>query len=348
MQIGEVIRKNRKNRNLTQEEMASRLGVTAPAVNKWENGNSYPDILLLAPIARLLGITPDTLLSFHEELTEEEINQFISEADQKLKNEAFEEAFQWARAKLEEYPNCAPLIYRTALVFDAWRLAKALPVPENFEEFIYDCYVQVLENGEEDLRNSAADSLFGYYIRKGQYEKAETYLSYFSKQDPERKRKQAMIYSKTGRISEAYQAYEELLFSGYQSISAQLYGIYTLAMEEGNQEKAHALVEKQKSLANVFEMGEYQGLSCALDLATAERDADAVIEIMEKMLASVESMFVWRESALYEHMAFQMPQKDFLKEIKKNLKNHFRDEQIYGFLKTDKRWQELVKEVKEL
>lgn len=40
MQIGEVIRKNRKNRNLTQEEMASRLGVTAPAVNKWENGVS--------------------------------------------------------------------------------------------------------------------------------------------------------------------------------------------------------------------------------------------------------------------------------------------------------------------
>ena len=36
MKTGEVIRMYRKNRNLTQEEMASRLGVTAPAVNKWE------------------------------------------------------------------------------------------------------------------------------------------------------------------------------------------------------------------------------------------------------------------------------------------------------------------------
>lgn len=84
--------------------------------------------------------------------------------------------------------------------------------------------------------------------------------------------------------------------------------------------------------------------SCALDLATAEKDADAVIEIMEKLLASVEFMFVWRESVLYEHMVFKMPQEDFLEGIKKNLKNHFRDEQIYGFLKTDKRWRELVKE----
>ncbi|WP_148511347.1 helix-turn-helix domain-containing protein, partial [Hungatella hathewayi] len=59
MQPGDVIRKYRKNKDMTQEELAKRLGVTAPAVNKWENGNSLPDITLLAPIARLLGITTD-------------------------------------------------------------------------------------------------------------------------------------------------------------------------------------------------------------------------------------------------------------------------------------------------
>ena len=62
MQLGQVIRKYRKIKNMTQEEMAVRLRVTAPAVNKWENGNSLPDIMLLAPIARLLGITTDELL----------------------------------------------------------------------------------------------------------------------------------------------------------------------------------------------------------------------------------------------------------------------------------------------
>lgn len=40
MNIGETIRKNRKMQNLTQEQMANRLGVSAPAVNKWENGDS--------------------------------------------------------------------------------------------------------------------------------------------------------------------------------------------------------------------------------------------------------------------------------------------------------------------
>ena len=40
MMLGKVIRKYRKERNFTQEEMAERLGVTASAVNKWERGGS--------------------------------------------------------------------------------------------------------------------------------------------------------------------------------------------------------------------------------------------------------------------------------------------------------------------
>ena len=77
MDIGSVIKKYRKDNGLTQEEMANRLGVTTPAVNKWENGNSNPDIELLSPIARLLNISLDTLLSFHEKLTDAEIEEIL-------------------------------------------------------------------------------------------------------------------------------------------------------------------------------------------------------------------------------------------------------------------------------
>lgn len=99
MQLGEVIRTYRKRKNMTQEEMANRLGVTAPAVNKWERGNSFPDITLLAPIARLLGITLDTLLAFRDEPTAEEIGEIICEADAMLKERPFEEALTWAKGK---------------------------------------------------------------------------------------------------------------------------------------------------------------------------------------------------------------------------------------------------------
>ena len=50
MMLGKVIRKYRKERNFTQEEMAERLGVTASAVNKWERGS----LALISPYLHLL------------------------------------------------------------------------------------------------------------------------------------------------------------------------------------------------------------------------------------------------------------------------------------------------------
>ena len=94
MDIGSIIKKYRKNIGLTQEEMANRLGVTTPAVNKWENGNSNPDIELLAPIARLLNISLDTLLSFHEKLTDAEIEEIIMEMDNMFSKEGYEKTYE--------------------------------------------------------------------------------------------------------------------------------------------------------------------------------------------------------------------------------------------------------------
>ena len=119
MQIGQIIRKYRKQKDMTQEEMANRLGVTAPAVNKWENGNSYPDITLLAPLARLLDISLDTLLSFREELTTEEIQDIVYTVNSMLREKSFEEAFEWAKEKIQQYPNCEVMILEVAVLLNA-------------------------------------------------------------------------------------------------------------------------------------------------------------------------------------------------------------------------------------
>ena len=218
MQIGQVIRKYRREQNMTQEEMAYRLGVTTPAVNKWENGNSYPDIMMLAPIARLLNISLDTLLSYREELTKEEIEAVVKEA---------------------------------------------------------------------------------------------------------------------------YKAYEELLFSGYQMLSMIFNSIYILAMEDNDIRKAGKLVDKQQELARLFERGTYYEVSCRLEFATANKDVKNVIDTMEKMLESIEKITDFKESELYEHMNFKKTEKAFIQEMKNNLLKCFQDEETFGFMKTDERWKKL-------
>lgn len=61
--IGNRIQKFRKEKGLTQEELAEKLGVSAQAVSKWENDVSCPDITLLPQLCRVLGISADELLS---------------------------------------------------------------------------------------------------------------------------------------------------------------------------------------------------------------------------------------------------------------------------------------------
>ena len=78
MKFHEILRQRRLALRLTQEQLAQRLGVSAPAVNKWERNNSYPDITLLPQLARLLEVDLNTLLSFQEELTEEVIGAFAN------------------------------------------------------------------------------------------------------------------------------------------------------------------------------------------------------------------------------------------------------------------------------
>ncbi len=61
--IGNRIQKFRKEKDMTQEELAVKLGVSSQAVSKWENDISCPDIALLPQLCRTLGVTADELLT---------------------------------------------------------------------------------------------------------------------------------------------------------------------------------------------------------------------------------------------------------------------------------------------
>ena len=64
LNIGKRIKALRKNKNITQNELAEVLNVSLQSVSKWETGNSIPDVELLPIIARYLGITMDELFNY--------------------------------------------------------------------------------------------------------------------------------------------------------------------------------------------------------------------------------------------------------------------------------------------
>lgn len=69
--IASFISELRKEKNLTQKELAEQLNITDKAVSKWERGQSYPDITILPPLCALLGVTVSELLNGeHADTTE--------------------------------------------------------------------------------------------------------------------------------------------------------------------------------------------------------------------------------------------------------------------------------------
>lgn len=60
--FSERLKRYRKEKNLTQQQLADALGVSNKSVSRWESGGGYPDLPLLVPLAKALGVTADDLL----------------------------------------------------------------------------------------------------------------------------------------------------------------------------------------------------------------------------------------------------------------------------------------------
>lgn len=67
--LGKRIAALRREKGMTQEELAEKLGVSPQAVSKWENGQSCPDISLLPKLAATFGVTTDLLLTGEQDTT---------------------------------------------------------------------------------------------------------------------------------------------------------------------------------------------------------------------------------------------------------------------------------------
>ena len=342
MNIGSVIKKYRKEAGYTQEEMANRLGVTTPAVNKWENGNSKPDIELLSPIARLLHISLDTLLSFQEKLTDFEIGEFIQKMDKMFSEEGYEKTYQWAVNTIKKYPNCNLLIWQIAVMLDSRRIIGECDNPDKYDEQINAWYEIALNDEEEKIQHHAADSLFGFYLRKKDYAMAEKYLRYFSDYDPVKKVKMGQLYMQQGKTEDAYEKLEDVVFSTYTTLNLTFGTMITQALEEKNHEYAKYLAKKMNVLANAFDMGKYHECAAMLNVVVAKKDVEGTFQVAKQLLENVDTMGDFRESKLYQHMKFRNTENPYAKEMKKALLEGFRTEEEFSYMNGYEPWDQFI------
>lgn len=346
MKIGQVVRKYRKQKQMTQEELAEYLGVTSSAVNKWENGYSLPDITLLAPIARVFGITTDTLLSYKEELTDAEITGILKRLGENAMIMDYPELFDWAEGILREYPNCDRLAAGIFPALDGYRTIVGGASPEH-EERILKAYQRLLKSQDDDVVRTAAGFLFYGHLRREEYEQAEKALGYISKRETDHRIMRALLYKAQGEADASYRTYEELIQEGYRAINSAFNGMLSLASADGDQEKMNLIIEKQEKLAQLLEMGKYHENYLKLTSALEKRDPEEAVGILSELVSSIRNMREYQKSALYAHISFSNTNNS-TKSTVFMLKQVFLNDEMIAFLKSAPGFEELQKELEAL
>lgn len=117
MQIGKIIAIKRKEKGVTQEELARHLGVSKPAVSKWESGQSYPDIILLPELAAYFNISVDNLLGYEPQMTREDIRKLYQRLARDFAELPFDKVYGECEEYIKKYFSCWDLLNHIALLY---------------------------------------------------------------------------------------------------------------------------------------------------------------------------------------------------------------------------------------
>lgn len=114
--IAKTLIKKRKEKGITQDELANYIGVSKASVSKWETKQSYPDITFLPQLATFFDISIDELISYEPQLSKDEIQHIYLEISKKFTKTPFDEVMTYCRKIIKKYFSCYPLLYQMGVL----------------------------------------------------------------------------------------------------------------------------------------------------------------------------------------------------------------------------------------
>ncbi len=105
LNIGESIKRMRKEMDITQEEFAQVFGVSCQSVSRWESGACYPDIELIPDIAKFFGVSADRLMGIDEGVENEDVGRILGEFQAAISKGRIYDCIDIARKGVSEHPN---------------------------------------------------------------------------------------------------------------------------------------------------------------------------------------------------------------------------------------------------
>lgn len=353
MPINTVIREKRKELGLTQEQVATYLGVTTPAVNKWENGATCPDISLLSPLARLLQVDVNTLLCFHENLTELEVAQFANEVSKAIQQSGFEAALQTIREKVKEYPTCGLLLHTAATLLDSGLILSGLTAEKKrrYEGELLSLYERAAASDDSRVNTASTYMLATRYMQRKEFEKAQELVDHLPTPTPlDKQMLEADLLAAQDKTAEAAGLLERKLLTDFTEIHGILTRLINLEWAEENVQAAEEIAEISRKAVELFDLWEYYSYIAPLQVALLQKDAAKSVALIRALLASIQIPWNMADSALYHHIPTPLKtagMKDFTSTLLPPLLTEFETDPKYEFLQSNQEFQMLRQEYQE-
>ena len=114
--IARVLANKRKDKSITQDDLANYLGITKASVSKWETGQSYPDITFLPKLATYFNISVDELIDYQPQMTKEDIRELYRSLSGDFTSKPFDSVMGDCREAIKKYYSCFPLLLQMGIL----------------------------------------------------------------------------------------------------------------------------------------------------------------------------------------------------------------------------------------
>lgn len=112
--IAKVLIAKRREKGITQDDLAEYIGVSKASVSKWETGQSYPDITFLPQLAAYFSISIDDLMGYVPQMEKEDIRKLYRRLAADFASKPFDEVLHECREIIKKYFSCFPLLLQMA------------------------------------------------------------------------------------------------------------------------------------------------------------------------------------------------------------------------------------------
>jgi transcriptional regulator with XRE-family HTH domain len=114
--IAKVLVNKRKEKGITQEELASYMGVSKASISKWETGQSYPDVTFLPQLAAYFNISIDDLMDYKPQMKKEDIRMLYRSLSTDFVSRPFDTTMEDCRQIIKKYYSCFPLLLQMGIL----------------------------------------------------------------------------------------------------------------------------------------------------------------------------------------------------------------------------------------